>query len=101
MATSSERRSMLLRALGYAHEAVVLDSSKDGRGAVNAYRKCTSLLGVLIEAAAGLREEESTTKRSLSDIEHWHQRYGQRAEKLMTKYKISPLSLEVTMVEDL
>ncbi|KAF4605407.1 hypothetical protein EYR40_004191 [Pleurotus pulmonarius] len=94
MTTPSERRAMLLKALDYAHEAVNLDTTKDGRGAVVAYRKCTALLDEVIVAAAPL-DEKSTTKQSLSDVRHWHDRYAKRAERLMQKYKISPLSVEV------
>ncbi|KAG9222994.1 hypothetical protein CCMSSC00406_0000317 [Pleurotus cornucopiae] len=94
MTTPSERRAMLLKALDYAHEAVNLDTTKDGRGAVVAYRKCTALLDEVIVAAAPL-DEKSTTKQSLSDVRHWHDRYAKRAERLMQKYKISPLSIEV------
>lgn len=70
MTTPSERRAMLLKALDYAHEAVNLDTTKDGRGAVVAYRKCTALLDEVIVAAAPL-DEKSTTKQSLSDVRHW------------------------------
>ncbi|KAF9499852.1 hypothetical protein BDN71DRAFT_1480493 [Pleurotus eryngii] len=70
MTTPAERRAMLLKALDYAHEAVNLDTTKDGRGAVVAYRKCTALLDEVIIAAA-LLDEKSTTKQSLSDVRHW------------------------------
>ncbi|KAL0950930.1 hypothetical protein HGRIS_007686 [Hohenbuehelia grisea] len=93
MAKLSPRRLLLVQALNHAQEAVTLDKSKQPRAAILEYRRCINLLSEVLQSAS--LGEGRRTKDSLPKVKELHVVYTKRIQRLIGKYKIPPLPVEM------